>query len=160
MSGFARDLTRSVDGPLREMTKPVIRLTTHEATTKKTLNFIRIPGCGKMCFQGKIATLGKIHIETPWRKLVNEPDKLTNQKPSGFVEKLANCVDATPSSRSYSREKAAGAPLLLCSARSRSSRLPLIRRGYDQVSPDRRDRKRSPLTAFASALPSSRRRCH
>jgi hypothetical protein len=33
-----------------------------------------------------------------------------------FVEKLANRVDATPSSRFYWNKKAAGAPLLLCSA--------------------------------------------
>jgi hypothetical protein len=38
--GLARVLTLSVEEPLREMTKPVIRLTTHEATTKKILNLI------------------------------------------------------------------------------------------------------------------------
>jgi hypothetical protein len=40
MRGLARAPTASVEEPLREITKPVIRLTTHEATTRKILNFI------------------------------------------------------------------------------------------------------------------------
>jgi hypothetical protein len=39
-----------------------------------------------------------------------------DKKPSGSVEKLPNRVDATPSSRFCWNKKAAGAPLLLCSA--------------------------------------------
>jgi hypothetical protein len=42
MSGFARALTPSVEDPLRDNTKPVITLTTHEATTRKTLIFIEL----------------------------------------------------------------------------------------------------------------------
>jgi hypothetical protein len=40
--GLARVVTLPVEEPLREMTKPVMRLTTHEATTKKILNLISI----------------------------------------------------------------------------------------------------------------------
>ena len=60
MSGFARALTPSVEDPPRERTKPVIRLTTHEATTRKTLSFIGLrslraaedespPACSARC---------------------------------------------------------------------------------------------------------------
>src|SRR5437870_13851041 len=47
MRGLARALTLSVEGLLREITKPVIRLTTQEATTRNILSFIAIYGaCG------------------------------------------------------------------------------------------------------------------
>jgi hypothetical protein len=42
MRGLARVLALSVEEPLREMRNPVIRLTMHEATTKKILNLILI----------------------------------------------------------------------------------------------------------------------
>lgn len=47
MRGLARALTLSVEEPLREITKPVIRLTMQEATTRNILSFIAIYGaCG------------------------------------------------------------------------------------------------------------------
>src|SRR6266487_4356572 len=42
MRGLARARALSVEEPLREITNPVIRLTTHEARTRKILNFISI----------------------------------------------------------------------------------------------------------------------
>ena len=47
MRGLARGLMLSVEEPLREITKPVIRLTMQEATTRNILSFIAIYGaCG------------------------------------------------------------------------------------------------------------------
>src|SRR5436190_13404426 len=55
MRGLARALTLSVEEPLRERTNPVIRLTTHEATTRKILNFISIGSC----FESRAASSDK-----------------------------------------------------------------------------------------------------
>jgi len=56
----ARAFTPSVEDPPRERRKPVIRLTTHEVTTRKTLNLIELRTSAKMFRQSMAANLQRL----------------------------------------------------------------------------------------------------